>query len=120
MLSTKRTGPSGVGNPSSLSPNNQASPLFPDGIITPLWCKKHQLESPAVIIMFFDLWKFDAGANNSEENKLHHILNQSSVQNTVREKDSALAQTISDYRKLMNERGIKLIAVFWNLNNQGN
>ena len=40
---------------STISPLTPSSPLYPDGIFTPLWITKHQSRLPAVFITFFTL-----------------------------------------------------------------
>jgi hypothetical protein len=40
---------------SPLSPLSPGSPIFPDGVFTPLWLAKHQRQIPAVFIAFFDI-----------------------------------------------------------------
>lgn len=40
---------------STISPLTPCSPLYPDGIMTPLWITKHQNRLPAVFITFFAL-----------------------------------------------------------------
>lgn len=40
---------------STISPLTPTSPLYPDGIITPLWITKHQSRLPAIFISFFAL-----------------------------------------------------------------
>ncbi|KAI9655062.1 MAG: hypothetical protein M1829_000695 [Trizodia sp. TS-e1964] len=40
---------------SPLSPLSPGSPLFPDGLVTPFWIKKHQMILPSAFISFFAL-----------------------------------------------------------------
>ncbi|CAK4033998.1 Hypothetical predicted protein [Lecanosticta acicola] len=40
---------------SPLSPSSPGSPVFPDGIFTPLWFSKHQQHIPSLFLAFFDL-----------------------------------------------------------------
>jgi hypothetical protein len=40
---------------SPLSPLSPGSPIFPDGVFTPLWLAKHQRQIPAVFVAFFDI-----------------------------------------------------------------
>ncbi len=41
---------------SPLSPTNPGSPLYPDGIMTPFWLKKHREAAPAIVVAFYELW----------------------------------------------------------------
>ncbi|KAJ3191020.1 hypothetical protein HK101_008161 [Irineochytrium annulatum] len=40
---------------SPLSPLNASSPLYPDGMMTPAWVRRHREEIPAVVLGFYDL-----------------------------------------------------------------
>lgn len=38
-----------------LSPGNPKSPLYPDGLMHPLWVRKYREQKPAVMVAYFDL-----------------------------------------------------------------
>ncbi|KAK4993890.1 hypothetical protein LTR66_005305 [Elasticomyces elasticus] len=40
---------------SPLSPLSPGSPIFPDGLFTPLWLRKHQQQVPSVVVSFFEI-----------------------------------------------------------------
>ncbi|KAF9363708.1 hypothetical protein BGX34_003510 [Mortierella sp. NVP85] len=40
----------------SFSPSSPSSPLYPDGLMTPLWIKRHRKQIPSVFIAVVDLW----------------------------------------------------------------
>lgn len=65
---------SSVGAHSPLSPLTPGSPLYPDGIMTPLWFTKHQLLLPAALLVFF---KFSSDVNQTvlEDNRLKNEIN---------------------------------------------
>ncbi|QDS74405.1 hypothetical protein FKW77_005731 [Venturia effusa] len=54
---------------SPVSPLTPASPLFPDGLMTPLWVAKHQHLVPSVFISFFDFTS-DPARNSLLDNQL--------------------------------------------------
>jgi hypothetical protein len=49
-----------------LSPLSPGSPIFPDGIFTPLWLAKHQHQIPAAFIAFFDIRAGDGAAADEQ------------------------------------------------------
>lgn len=51
---------------SPLSPLSPGSPIYPDGIFTPLWFAKHQQQVPAMFIAFFSI-SADDGASQNEQ-----------------------------------------------------
>jgi hypothetical protein len=53
---------------SPLSPLSPGSPIFPDGVFTPLWLAKHQRQIPAVFVAFFDI-KADHSAVDDDQIK---------------------------------------------------
>ena len=54
---------------SPVSPLTPASPLFPDGVMTPLWVAKHQHFVPSVFVSFFDFTS-DPARNSLLDNQL--------------------------------------------------
>lgn len=51
---------------SPLSPLSPGSPIFPDGVFTPLWFAKHQDQVPALFLAFFDITADDGSAQNEQ------------------------------------------------------
>lgn len=51
---------------SPLSPLSPGSPIFPDGVFTPLWLAKHQQQIPAVFLAFFDIRADDSIASDDQ------------------------------------------------------
>ncbi|KAK5116000.1 hypothetical protein LTR62_000456 [Meristemomyces frigidus] len=51
---------------SPLSPLSPGSPIYPDGVFTPLWLAKHQWQVPAAFIAFFELSSGDDTAQNEQ------------------------------------------------------
>ncbi|SPO31126.1 uncharacterized protein UTRI_05229_B [Ustilago trichophora] len=77
---------------SPLSPLHPNSPQFPDGLIAPVWVRKHRELVPSVFVSF-------------------HCLPTSSDAEEARTADEALIKTISERRRTLAERGIKLTIV---------
>jgi len=59
---------------STLSPLSPNSPLYPDGIITPLWITKHQHRLPSVLVSFYNLIA-DQNSSSLEDNRLKAEVN---------------------------------------------
>ncbi|QIX01556.1 hypothetical protein AMS68_007073 [Peltaster fructicola] len=57
---------------SPLSPLSPGSPIFPDGIMTPLWFSKHQYQVPCLIVAFFD---FTYAGRADEDDKIKADIN---------------------------------------------
>ncbi|SPO30612.1 uncharacterized protein UTRI_05229 [Ustilago trichophora] len=77
---------------SPLSPLHPNSPQFPDGLIAPVWVRKHRELIPSVFVSF-------------------HCLPTSPDAEEARTADEALIKTISERRRTLTERGIKLTIV---------
>jgi len=84
---------------SPLSPLTPTSPLYPDGLIAPIWIRKHTTLVPSVFVLFTRLYEapstFDANQTYDEE----------------RARDIELAYDLSNRKRLTNERGIKMTVV---------
>ncbi|KIW31577.1 uncharacterized protein PV07_03211 [Cladophialophora immunda] len=59
---------------SPLSPLTPSSPLYPDGIISPLWITKHQSRLPCAFLMVFTLGS-DPNTSSLQDNKLKSEIN---------------------------------------------
>ncbi|KAJ9668593.1 hypothetical protein H2201_001235 [Coniosporium apollinis] len=59
---------------SPISPLSPDSPIFPDGVMTPLWVAKHQHHIPATLISFFD-FASDPSRNSLHDNQLKSEIN---------------------------------------------
>jgi hypothetical protein len=83
------------------SPNNIHSPLYPDGIMSPLWIQKVK-SNPGVVLGIYDL-SLDVKGQNDPLN----------VGDTFRENDANTCLTINEKRKsLAGDRGRKFIPLF--------
>ncbi|SOV03457.1 uncharacterized protein UDID_06680 [Ustilago sp. UG-2017a] len=77
---------------SPLSPLHPNSPQFPDGLIAPVWVRKHRELIPSVFVSF-------------------HTLPSASDPDGLKTADEGLVKTISERRRTLAERGIKLTVV---------
>lgn len=88
---------------SPISPLSPGSPLHPDGIMNPVFIKKHRDMLPSVFVLVLRLWERPAETP---------LLPQSNTQlEEERIKDQELVQEIQDRKKQTSERGIKLAVV---------
>ncbi|KAK3056283.1 hypothetical protein LTR09_002790 [Extremus antarcticus] len=55
---------------SPLSPLSPGSPIYPDGIFTPLWLAKHQYQVPSLFLAFFDFASDSPGADEQLKNDI--------------------------------------------------
>ncbi|KAJ3175049.1 hypothetical protein HDU87_006445 [Geranomyces variabilis] len=92
---------------SNLSPLNPASPLHPEGVMTPSWIQRHKETRPSVVVGFYDLWERPAGALDSSVDPL----GAPSALNLERERDLILCSEVMEKKRNTTERGIKFAAV---------
>jgi hypothetical protein len=91
-------------NPHSpLSPLIPSSPLYPDGLIAPVWVRKHLELVPSIFVLFLRLWEapppmspLDSREKETEQERFY---------------DQELATELSARKRSLAERGIKLTAV---------
>ncbi|KAF9078111.1 Gryzun, putative trafficking through golgi-domain-containing protein [Rhodocollybia butyracea] len=86
------------GTHSPLSPLTPTSPLHPDGLIAPIWIRKHTMLVPAVFVLFTRLFE-DTSEDVDRRN------------DAERQHDTTLSSLIASRKKLTNDRGIKLTVV---------
>ncbi|KAJ7287102.1 Gryzun, putative trafficking through golgi-domain-containing protein [Mycena rebaudengoi] len=95
---------------SPLSPLTQTSPLHPDGLIAPIWIRKHTTLVPSVFVMFLRIYEYPPYSPRSPldppdpERERDRELEE-------RKRDSELAADIALRKKTTNERSIKLTVV---------
>ncbi|KAL1409710.1 hypothetical protein Q8F55_003706 [Vanrija albida] len=93
---------------SPLSPLTPSSPLHPDGLIAPVWVRKHTEFVPAVFVLFLRLYESPKGPSDSP---LGDEVAAESRRQAEREADEGLVREISERRRRLGERGIKLTVV---------
>ncbi|KAG7449712.1 uncharacterized protein BT62DRAFT_1002032 [Guyanagaster necrorhizus] len=95
---------------SPLSPLTPSSPLYPDGLIAPIWIRKHTTLVPSVFVLFLRLFEFP----------LHNLRSPLDAPDPDREKDreqeerkrdGELASYVASRKKSTNERNMKLTVV---------
>ncbi|KAF9185891.1 hypothetical protein BGZ51_002352 [Haplosporangium sp. Z 767] len=100
---------------SSFSPSWPTSPLYPDGLITPLWIRRHREQIPSVFIAFVDLWDRESAlAKGSDGDNQRGFSDKGPlgvIDPAEREHDIVLAQELLERRKASQERGVKFAAV---------
>lgn len=94
---------------SPLSPLIPSSPLYPDGLVAPVWVRKHAELIPSVFVLFLRLYEAPSGPDS--EPKEERDAREKRNKEKEREMDEALIQEIGDRRKRLGERGIKLTVV---------
>ncbi|KAG0074448.1 hypothetical protein BGZ90_010754 [Linnemannia elongata] len=97
----------------SLSPTTPSSPLYPDGLITPLWIRRHREQIPSVFIAVVDLWDRESIIGNTD-NGQRGFSDKGPlgvVDPMERDHDTTLAQDLLERRKASQERGVKFAAV---------
>lgn len=92
---------------SPLSPLAPSSPLHPDGIIAPIWIRKHTALVPAVFVLFTRLFELPPVAPRSPLD----ATNDPEREAEERRRDAELAADVAARKKSTNERGIKLTVV---------
>ncbi|KAI8364823.1 Gryzun, putative trafficking through golgi-domain-containing protein [Choanephora cucurbitarum] len=90
---------------SNLSPLSNDSPLYPDGIMTPLWIKKH-LYLPSAVVGFYDMF-----AGSQAKRETGPLASQVLIDPLDREHDMQLAAEINNRRKYFQEKGVRFAAV---------
>ncbi|KAF9953552.1 hypothetical protein BGZ72_005333 [Mortierella alpina] len=98
--------------PPSFSPSHPSSPLYPDGLITPHWIKRHREQIPSVFIAVVDLWDRDTAVSSGSSQRGFSDKGPLGVVDPLeREHDTILAQELLERRKAAQDRGVKFAAV---------
>lgn len=95
---------------SPLSPLTPTSPLHPDGLIAPIWIRKHTSLVPSVFVLFLRIFESPPHASRTPLD-LPDADKEREREAEERKKDAELATDISSRKKITNERGIKLTVV---------
>ena len=95
---------------SPLSPLTTSSPLYPDGLIVPLWVRKHSELVPSVFVLFLRL--YESPQKDGREERADEAQKQErSDREKEKEMDDLLIREIGERRRRLGERGIKLTVV---------
>ncbi|GAA5831856.1 hypothetical protein JCM11251_003912 [Rhodosporidiobolus azoricus] len=90
---------------SPISPLTPTSPLYPDGIIAPIWIRKHRELVPSVFILVLRLFEHEQGQTT------HNPLDPTEREEEERAHDGELVKEIVERKRSTFERGIKLAVV---------
>jgi len=86
----------------SLSPSSPSSPLYPDGLISPVWVRRHREQIPSVFISIVDLWDRESVAGNANDHGNRAVFSDKGPLGVVdpmeREHDIVLAQELLERR----------------------
>ncbi|KAH7910026.1 Gryzun, putative trafficking through golgi-domain-containing protein [Hygrophoropsis aurantiaca] len=95
---------------SPLSPLTPTSPLYPDGLIAPIWIRKHVALVPSVFVLFLRIFEIPPVNPRSplDPPDAEHERERSEEE---RRRDAELSAEIAQRKKATNERGIKLTVV---------
>ncbi|CAO3693960.1 unnamed protein product [Rhizopus stolonifer] len=91
---------------STLSPLSSDSPVYPDGLMTPLWMKRH-MYYPSTVVGFYELYTSVEKAKRETGPLASQIL----IDPTEREHDMSLSNEINVRRKYFQDKGVKFSAV---------
>lgn len=95
---------------SPLSPLTPTSPLHPDGLIAPIWIRKHTTLVPSVFVLFMRIYEHPPPASQTPLD-LPDNDREREREAEQKRKDSELAVEVAQRKKITNERGIKLTVV---------
>lgn len=99
---------------SPLSPLHPSSSLFPNGLIAPVWLRKHRDIVPSVYVAFYCLAEATSSiqvATNSEDNSPTAQTSMPTPGEQLKAKDEVLIKAISERKVSLSERGVKLTVV---------
>lgn len=95
---------------SPLSPLTPTSPLHPDGLIAPIWIRKHTTLVPSVFVLFLRIYEFPT-SNAHLPLEVPDAHRERDKEQEERKRDTELAAEVAQRKKSTNERGIKLTVV---------
>ncbi|KAK0486236.1 Foie gras liver health family 1-domain-containing protein [Armillaria novae-zelandiae] len=95
---------------SPLSPLTPSSPLYPDGLIAPIWIRKHTTLVPSVFVLFLRLFEFPLHNPRSPLDGPDPDREKDREQEE-RKRDGELASYVASRKKSTNARNMKLTVV---------
>ncbi|KAF8119758.1 Gryzun, putative trafficking through golgi-domain-containing protein [Boletus edulis] len=95
---------------SPLSPLTPSSPLHPDGLIAPIWIRKHMAFLPSVFVLFLRMFEASNATPRSPLDTSEVERGRDRVEEE-RKRDTELSAEIAQRKKTASERGIKLTVV---------
>ncbi|EIW69677.1 hypothetical protein TREMEDRAFT_44157 [Tremella mesenterica DSM 1558] len=94
---------------STLSPYTTTSPMCPDGLISPIWIRKHAEMVPSVFVLFLRLYEVQSPSPDLSPE--HQNAFNAEEKQREKELDEMMIREIADRRRRLGERGIKLTVV---------
>jgi hypothetical protein len=82
---------------SPISPFTSGSPVHPDGLIPPMWVKKHREILPSVVVGFYELWHHTLPDPIQEKEEISST-QEDTTESVDKEKDYILAMEINERR----------------------
>lgn len=95
---------------SPLSPLTPSSPLHPDGLIAPIWIRKHTNLIPSVFVLFLRMYETPPLQSRSPLD-IPDFEREREKEQEEKRRDAELAAEIAQRKKITNDRGIKLTVV---------
>ncbi|TFY61235.1 hypothetical protein EVG20_g7135 [Dentipellis fragilis] len=95
---------------SPLSPLTHSSPLHPDGLIAPIWVRKHTALVPSVFVLFMRLYESPPIPTRSPLDAFDSERIREREEDE-RRRDAELSAEVAKRKRTTNERGIKLTVV---------
>ncbi|KZS99570.1 uncharacterized protein LAESUDRAFT_765394 [Laetiporus sulphureus 93-53] len=96
---------------SPLPPLIPTSPLYPDGLIAPIWVRKHTTLVPSVFVMFMHIFE---PSQNAPHSPLDPGDGDHEIEAEERMRDNELCAEIAQ-KKSTSERGVKLMVIPYHL-----
>ncbi|KAG6837812.1 hypothetical protein H0H93_016180 [Arthromyces matolae] len=96
---------------SPLSPLTPTSPLYPDGLIAPIWIRKHTSLIPSVFVSFMRIYEYPSSNAATNPLDLPDTNREREREAEERKRDTKLAAEIAQRKKSTNEYGVKLTVV---------
>lgn len=96
---------------SPISPFTPTSPLYPDGLIAPIWIRKHRELIPSVFILVLRLYEFGTPSEDGTPDVAELEIGPLEKEKIERLRDNELVNEIMNRKRVCNERGIKLAVV---------
>ncbi|KAF8161338.1 Gryzun, putative trafficking through golgi-domain-containing protein [Crassisporium funariophilum] len=95
---------------SPLSPLTPTSPLHPDGLIAPIWIRKHTSLVPSVFVLFLRIYEYPPHVSRTPLD-FPDPDRERDREAEERRRDQELAADVAQRKKITNDRGIKLTVV---------
>lgn len=96
---------------SPISPFTPTSPLYPDGLMAPIWIRKHRELIPSAFVLVLRLYEFGAPLDDGTPDVTELEIGPLEKEKVERLRDNELVNEVMNRKRVCNERGIKLAVV---------